>query len=515
MPSKGVVACGHEETARTAQNILQEGGNAFDAVVASFFSACTAEPVLASLGGGGFLLAQTADGNATVYDFFAHTPLKKRPEKQTDFYPIKADFGTTTQEFHIGLGSIAIPGCVRGMFHIHRELCTLPMTRLMEPGIQLARQGLPLNSFQAYIFGIVKSILLATPTACEIFGNRQQLDEIISTGDIFKQPELADTLEALSREGDALFYDGDIAQSIQTLCSSGGHVSRDDLSAYRVVKREPLSLHYHGARLLTNPPPSSGGILVAFALRLIEEFINDDHTFGNTAYLRLLTEVMSTTNLARQDKQPEIIKPDGMTHLLNPEYLEQFKQQVQGRTHFNRGTTHMSVMDDKGNIASLSVSNGEGCGHIVPGTGIMLNNMLGEEDLNPQGFHHWSENERITSMMSPSILHLPDKRCVVLGSGGSNRIRSAILQVLINLIDFNMPLDKAVTSPRIHFENSLLNIEHGFNQQEITSLISHHPENKVWEACNLFFGGVHSVMRDTQGFTGAGDPRRGGVSVIA
>jgi gamma-glutamyltranspeptidase/glutathione hydrolase len=152
----------------------------------------------------------------------------------------------------------------------------------------------------------------------------------------------------------------------------------------------------------------------------------------------------------------------------------------------------------------------------MPGTGIMLNNMLGEEDLNPRGFHRWPEDRRIASMMAPSLLLSDDGSAVATGSGGSNRIRSAILQVLLNLTDFGLPLEQAVNRPRIHFESGLLNLEPEQQPAVLRALGNEFPQQKLWEDHNLFFGGAHSVRRDARGrLSGVGDPRRGGVSRLA
>jgi len=512
MKPLGVVAAGHEETARAAELMLREGGNAFDAIVAAHFAACVAEPVLASLGGGGFLLAHTAAGTTEVYDFFVQTPGRQRPVDDMDFQPIAADFGTAQQEFHIGLGAIATPGTLKGLFAVQRELCSMPMARLMEPAVQLARDGVCVNGLQAYILQIVSPIYSATAGARDIFAGRRTSGGLIGEGEVLRQPQLADSLEALAREGDALFYEGEIADLISTACAQGGgHLSAADLSAYKVIKRPPLEIAYRDTRVLTNPPPSSGGILIAFALKLLEDAAPDRVDFGTAAYLDLLACTMELTNKARLDAHlEEAIHPDA-ERLLDADYLALYKEQIHGRAQCLRGTTQVSVIDKQGNIASLTVSNGEGCGHIVPGTGIMLNNMLGEEDLNPQGFHRWPLNQRMTSMMSPSLVLQPEGRSIALGSGGSNRIRSAILQVLINLIDFGMPPEEAVNRPRVHFEAGLLNVEGGLDALEVKKLLERYPRHKIWETHNLFFGGAHTVMHDAGQFTGAGDPRRGGV----
>ena len=150
----------------------------------------------------------------------------------------------------------------------------------------------------------------------------------------------------------------------------------------------------------------------------------------------------------------------------------------------------------------------------MPGAGVMLNNMLGEEDLCPQGFHNWPTDQRMTSMMAPSLIQFPDGRVVATGSGGSNRIRTALLQVLVNLIDHRMSVEDAVAAPRIFWESGLLSVEGGFEERELASLLESYPRHELWGERNLFFGGAHTVEHGSGGFHGAGDPRRGGVCRI-
>jgi gamma-glutamyltranspeptidase/glutathione hydrolase len=515
MKYAGAVACGHKETALAAKQIIEEGGNAFDAAVASLFAACVAEPVLASLGGGGFLLARPASGKPLLYDFFAQTPIAKQPLEDIDFFPIHADFGETVQEFHIGRGSIAVPGTVKGMFAVYQDLCSLPLHILLQPAIELARKGVIVNDLQAYIFDIVKPIYQLHDDSLAIFGSRQQRDsdprQLVQPGEILTQTLLADTLETLITEGERLYYEGEIARSIVNACREhGGYLRRTDLEGYQVIKRQPLTLDYHGHRIWTNPPPSSGGLLIAFALKLLETVDVHQLTPGSRDHIELLCDVMHLTNKARVDSETRLDTGDRQT-ILDPSYMNSYRQHILDRYSFTRGTTHISVIDKHGNTASLTVSNGEGCGFLVPHTGIMLNNMLGEEDLNPKGFHQWKSNQRISSMMAPTIVD--DGQCVMaLGSGGSNRLRTAILQVLVNLFHFGMPLGDAIDAPRVHFENGLLNMENGLapvNQQRLHPAVKN---IKTWRSRNLYFGGVHAVMRRNEQLSGKGDPRRGGYS---
>ena len=495
----GAVAAGHPATAEAAADVLAEGGNAFDAVVAGLLAACAAESVLTSLGGGGFLLAQPASGPPRLFDFFAQTPRRREARGALDFHPIEADFGTARQVFHIGLGSAAVPGVVRGLFEIQRSLCRLPMRRLVEPACALAREGVRINPMQAHAFRIVAPIYRATPEARALFCDAD--GQVPGEGAVLKQPLLAEVLEFLALEGDRAFYEGDIADLIARLCAEHGLLERGALAGYRVMLREPLAVDYRGWRLLTNPPPASGGLLVALGLRLLEATAAEA-----TPDLHTLVEVMAETEQCRREG---LETPSGLP-ALDPGLVARHAREIEGRLAAHRGTTHLSVIDADGNCAGLTASNGEGCGHLIPGTGIMLNNMLGEADLNPRGFHRWIPDTRLTSMMAPGLLVAPGGERIVLGSGGSNRIRTALLQVISRLVDERLSLEAAVLHPRVHPEGGHLDIEGGFPASLVEQLVRRWPDHRLWPGSSLFFGGVHAVAERSRGFAAAADPRREG-----
>lgn len=516
----GVVAAGHPRTAQVARLILDEGGNAFDAALAALAAACVTEPVLASLAGGGFLLAHSSDGRNTLYDFFAQTPLSAEEHEEVDFFPIVADFGPVQQEFHIGVGSIATPGVVKGIFEVHRDLGSMPLAAILEPAIAMAREGEVLNAFQSRLLEIVAPIYESNPAAHALYASPTTPGYLAREGDRIRTPELADTLEALSREGDSLFYHGEIAQRLVDACKERGGLLRSaDLAGYRVARRKPLAIRYGNARILSNPPPSVGGLLICFGLRLLKELNLSAHAFGSEQHLCRLIEVMASTQQARlaQGIDHDTGENERAREMLEDSVLAPYRDSLRNRLWNSRGTTQISVIDGSGDVASLTVSNGEGSGYVIPGTGVMTNNMLGEADLHPHGFHNWTPGRRIVSMMAPSVVLWDEGRVVGTGSGGSNRIRTAILQVLCNLLDFEMDVEQAVSAPRIHFEDELLNVEGGFAAETVAALRRHYPRHKIWPDRHLFFGGAHTVMRDAASgvLQGSGDPRRGGDSVFA
>ncbi len=521
---RGIVAAGHPLTAEAGAEILRQGGNAFDAAIAAVMTAWVTESVLTSAGGGGFLLAHTAAGQNTLFDFFTQTPCTRHLQREPDFYPIHANFGDTVQEFHIGLASVAVPGAVAGLWRVHQQLGRLPMAAIAAPAIHHARTGVIVSPFVAYVFTLLDPILRATPESRALYTHQGQL---LAAGDRLTMPDLADTLERLVEKGAAEFYEGEIAQRLVQDCQQqGGYLTLADLQNYRVVERSPLSFPYRHATVLTNPPPSSGGALIGFALKLLEQVDLSRVEPGSADHLRSLVQVMALTNAARRDGYDD--------HLYDPQAAEIFlsalhcapyqaalAQALQaprpGRVNRLGSTTQVSVIDAEGNAASITTSNGEGSSYVIPGTGIMLNNMLGEEDLHPRGFHAWVPHQRISSMMAPTLILRDNRPEWVLGSGGSNRIRTALLQVIVNGLDFGMPLETAITMPRIHWERGVLHAEPGYTGEALEAAQTPDTTDVVqWQQPNMYFGGVHAVARDAQGsFHGAGDVRRGGAVAIA
>ena len=512
MPNaKGVVAAGHKETAQAAADILRAGGNAYDAVLAGLAAACVAEPLMTSLGGGGFLMADPVEGRPVLYDFFTQTPSRTpAPEDEVDFYSIFADFGSKQQEFHTGLGTIAIPGTIRGLFEIHKDLCTLPMREIFVPAIALARSGVRVNAFQAFTYRALKATYSVNEDCLSLFGSGRHKGELLTEGERHVQPELAAFFEALADEGPDLFYKGAVATQIAEAMRAGGVIHLDDLSAYEVLRREPLDFTYRRAKLHTNPPPSSGGLLIAFSLKLLEQADLSGLTPQSLDYLSRLVTVMAQTGSARAAFTNYLQDPSGFLH---PDHLARWREDILSRPASQKGTTHISVIDAAGNMAGLTSSNGEGSGHVPPGTGIVLNNMLGESDLNPDGARGWPPGVRLTSMMAPTLLHLPDGRRGVIGSAGSNRLRTSILQMLVHLIDFGLEPEVAVNLPRLHLEGDHLDVEAGLSRETAARLVRDWPDHHLWPDQNMFFGGVQTALFDGTAFSGSTDPRRAGACI--
>ena len=513
--TKGVIAAGHPATAEAGRVILESGGNAVDAAIAAALAACVAEPCLTSLAGGGFMLVQRAeDAKPVVLDYFVSMPgkgLESEGRQISDLTPCEVDFGGTIQMFHAGPASVGVPGLAAGLWKAHERFGSIPMTELAKPAAQLARKGAVTNKQQAYIAEILREILKLTPETTALF---YRGEKTIPDGTVFKLPEYADTLEHLAKDGVASFYEGEIARAMeQVVAEGGGLLTKTDLTKYEVTERRPVAAEYRGRTLYSNPPPSSGGALIAHTLSLLSHFDLGSFGWQSTKHLRHLAEAMASTNEVRKARFDEGIHDDDiLERLLAAEVLADDRNKLSNRLG---NTTHISVMDADGNAVSTTSSNGESAGMLIPGTGVLLNNMLGEEDLNPGGFHQHPVGRRLPSMMSPSILVRDGEPQLALGSAGSNRIRSAVVQVVSAQVDFGMEIAEAVEAPRAHFERKTLELEAGIPKEIAKELSVAGYQVNLWPQKNPFFGGVQAAGRNpkTSQLEGAGDSRRGGVAV--
>jgi gamma-glutamyltranspeptidase/glutathione hydrolase len=303
-----------------------------------------------------------------------------------------------------------------------------------------------------------------------------------------------------------------------------------DLLTYQVRQCSPIRIAYRGYEVLLPPPSSVGGILIAFSLKLLAHFKVKQLAHGSSSHLRLLYEVMQATTLARRywdTISQEMVADEAIAEFLGDKLVEKYYNQVQKGLNEKQAlitppepkgpsnTSHISIIDSDGMAVSLTTTAGESAGYVVPQTGYIPNNMLGEEDLHPHGFHTRAAGERIPTMMSPTIVLKDGEPRLVVGSGGSIRLRTAILQVLSNLLDYDMTLDDAVEASRVHIEKGALQCEGGYNYNAVTELEAMgYPVNR-WQKRSLYFGGVHSVARTEEGqLVAIGDNRREGVTAV-
>lgn len=487
------IAAGHEQTAQAAADILRSGGNAIDAAIAALVMTWVAEPCLSSAGGGGFALVRTAEGDAKLFDFFCQTPKRKRPLSEVDFFPVVVNFGDAKETFHVGKGATAVPGAVAGVFALHRQFGSMPMRDLFAPAIQAAKEGVQVNDFQQFSFRLLEPILKLSERGRQLYFRNDQLIEV---GDTLKLPQLADFMDFLWREGEPAFYQGEVAQKIAAdYQDKGGFLTLQDFADYEVKIRLPLHFLYRQQNILTTPEPSIGGMMLQLILNQLSSF----NTFPNHQSAAHIENFFTTFDQVNQlGRSPEKIRTA----------LQNWQQRTWG------STTHFSIADRKGNVVSLTTSNGEGCGYFVKNTDIQLNNMLGEAALQPNGFHAWRENVRLNSMMTPTIIldeNLQPR--IALGTGGASRIPFAIAQIVHLLLDHKLSLQAAIEASRVHLDEHTLHIEAGF--EELPSETNFSKALKYWQQRSLFFGGVHAIQSDGNNWNAVGDARRKGAVKIA
>lgn len=448
---RGAIAAGHPLTAQAGAAMLRAGGNAVDAAVAAMLTSCVTEPLLTGLGAAGYMLVAPAGESPVLLDFSAEAPGRGARPGRAPLDPITVHFGDAQQEFHVGPSSVAAYGMPAGAAKA-ASYGTAPLSELVATAAKHAREGHRVNRYQAY----VTSLLLPLAHSAGLTAFEE--------GELLVQPELAEALDRLGRDGAAPFYTGDIAAAITgSITAAGGDLTAADLAAYEVIAREPLHVRHRGRDIHTNPPPAAGGAL--------------------------LTQMLEAL-------------PD------NPSQADLIRAMAAPKTHLNRlgSTTHISVLDETGMACSVTTTNGAGSGISI--AGVHLNNMMGEEDLSPDGFFSHAPGDRLPSMMSPTVVTHRGEAELVLGSAGSSRICGAILQVLVNVLDRGMPAQDAVDAPRLHLGGDHLHVEPGIRTE------SELPVTR-FRAPSMFFGGCQVVERTGSGLLrGGGDHRRDGAVVI-
>jgi gamma-glutamyltranspeptidase/glutathione hydrolase len=488
---RGAVAAGHPLTAQAGARLLGAGGNAVDAAVGAALVSWVAESPLTGPGAGGFMLVHRArDCSTRVFDFFVAVPGLGLAERElAEMDRVDVDFsGGSTQVFHIGAASCAVPGAALGLEQAHQSFGRLPWRDLFQPAIELARNGVELNKGQAYLHAILDLILRHTPESRAVY---ERSGERLVAGDVLIQEDLAGTLELLAEQGAHVLYDGEPAAAIvEHVRDHGGCITEQDLQEYRVIRRRPVRADFCGEEFLSNPPPSAGGVLIAYGLPLLENLGVGEP--GTAEAIDSLARVMREQHSARLGR-------GGLARALE-----------QRAAIVSRGTTHISVVDGKGNAVALTASTGAGSGIVVPGTGIHVNNMIGEFDLAKPP----RRGARLSSMMSPSVVLRDGKPHLVVGSAGSLRLRGAVMQIVVNVVAHGLTVEDAIDRPRVHLEGDDLHCEGGHDTAELDELEQKGWSVTRWRRRNLFFGGAAAVTLEEGKLAAAGDPRRGGAGVV-
>jgi gamma-glutamyltranspeptidase/glutathione hydrolase len=452
---RGAVAAGNPHTANAGARALAEGGNAVDAVVAAALAGFVVEGPLTGPAGGGFLLVREAGSEPTLLDGFFCVP-SREPAAMEEVLIDFAD--ASTQVFHIGEGSVAVPGLVAVLEEAHRRYGRLPWRLLAEPAAELARACVAYNEAQVFLVEILAPILERTEAGRRVYGRR---DHVVTE-------EMAPALEAIAAAGARA-----VAELLPELA--------DDIASYRVVERVPLATSFLGRRVVTNPPPSLGGAVIVAGLAELDRVGLGDQPGSGDAANRL-------------------------AHALAAGYGGG------APTARLTGTTHVSVLDADGSAAALSSTLGSGSG--VFRDGFQLNNMLGELDVIGHDEARGA-GDRLPSMMAPTLVLDGAQPRLVVGSAGSVRLSGAILQAVASVTGYGLPVDEAIERPRLHVEAGSLHLEGGWPDSAAEQLAAAGWDVIRWSGRNLYFGGVAAVeLRPDGTLAAAGDPRRGGYGVV-
>lgn len=466
-----MVVSSSTRASEAGMQILERGGNAIDAAVAVGFALAVTHPTAGNLGGGGFLVMRLKDGRVLCLDFRETAPKGAHRDMYLDENTRVIEHRSTLSHQAVG-----VPGTVDGLLRILEDHGTLNRDAVLAPAIALARDGFPLSASLAADFSAHRQLFAPYPASRAVF---TQKGKPYARGDVWRQPDLADTLKRIAADGRAGFYAGKTAQLlVKEMERGGGLIDFEDLETYRSVYREPVRGLYRGYEIYSMPPPSSGGVLLTQMLHMLEPFDIRSMGWGSAATIHLMVEA---ERRAYADRAHFLGDPDFVDMPLT-----QLTSSAYARTRFadfdpdkaapsasiNHGTvskesmntTHFSVTDRHGNAVSCTTTlNWPFGAHIVvPGAGFLLNNEMDDFSIKPGAPNTYGliggkanqikSDKRMLSSMTPTIVTKDDRLFLVVGSPGGSTIITTVLQVLINLIDHRMALSEAVAAPRFHHQ---------------------------------------------------------------
>ncbi len=519
----GLVVSDNPLATQAGMEILNRGGNAVDAAVATAFALAVVDPASSGLGGGGFMVIYNSKGRrAHALDFRETAPEAARSDLYLRSGKAAPSLSLT------GALAVAVPGQVAGLLEAFKRHGSMPLPLLLIPAIRYAAEGFPLDATLRHVIERQLATMRKFPELGRVFLRK---NEVPAQGEIIRQPELAETLKAVSQDGLDVFYQGWIAQAIvETVKKEGGVLGLDDLKNYRAVWREPLLGNYRKRTIITMPPPSSGGVAVIQMLNVLEGYQLNGIPHNSATYLHLLAEVMkhAFADRARYLGDPDFVKAPIM-ELTSKDYAVWIRGRISpAKTHPAKyyglgqlkaergGTTHFSVLDQFGNAVActLSINTRFGSKILVPRTGIVLNNEMDDffihQDGNVYGLVGNEANalqpkKRPLSSMAPTIILEGERPQMVVGGAGGPRIISATLQTILNVLDYRLPVEKAVAAPRIHHQwtPDSLNVEAEIPSETKRSL--ERRKHAIRERGEL--GRVQAIVVKGSEVTGAADPR--------
>lgn len=470
----GMVVSSHYLASEVGRDILKKGGNAVDASVATAFALAVTLPSAGNIGGGGFMIYHGHGGNATAINFREKAPIAATREMY-----LGEDGKIRNNVNHDSILAVGVPGTVAGLFKAHSNYGTLNWKELLDPAIALAENGFKIGPDISWFSEWVYEHKEAYPSTAEVFLRN---GEPLKTGELFVQKDLAETLKRIRDKGVDGFYSGRTAKLLaQFMAENHGLITNEDLKNYQAQEMEPIRGTYRGYEIIGMPPPSSGGIAVVEMLNILEGYDLKAFGLNSAESLHLLTEAMRRAFADRAlflgdpDFNPDI----PLNKLISKSYARDLRQSIMLKkasisdsANFNKAqlqyespeTTHISVVDKEGNAVSMTYTLEQSYGSkmLVRGAGFLLNNEMG--DFNPiPGYTDTSgligtepnqiaSEKRMLSSMSPTIVAKDGKPVIVIGSPGGRTIINTVLEVVVNMIDYDLDIAKAIESPRIHHQ---------------------------------------------------------------
>ena len=507
-PKQYAIASCTREATSVGIEIAAEGGNAIDAAVGTAFDLLVSNILMCSIGGGGFATIRTPEGHVETIDFFDAMPGKglsmQYLKELANYRKVHLAIGVGVEAI-IGHATAGVPGTIKGLELILKRHGTMPLKEIIQPAINHARKGTKISRTIAECLQV---------SGEKVHWNTSYGKELLSTpagklpkaGYLLKQTDLANTLELIANYGSGVVYKGYIADAIvEEMRNGGGLITYEDLATYEAIIREPLKTHYKGKKVWTNPLPSVGGVTLVEMLNIISNV-----KLGKKLTPQEVALIGKVQRQALHDKFTRYIDPNTYQEVSKELLSIDYAMKCYKKITPSPNTTHLSAIDDSGWAIGITMSMGYDSGAPIPGTGILMDNILGEMELNPQGFLNTPPGNRLTSSMSPTVISDEDNHDIsVIGTPGASRISTSLMQIILNLTDFKMDLLSALTAPRFHYENNKFALEPGIELDDST--LDDGTEICTFDRLHMFFGGSQCVRyKDGTLPVAATDPRRSG-----
>jgi len=496
--------------AQAGARVAARGGNAVDAAVAATLVSLTTETAVASLGGGGFVTLCPPRAEPYTIDGYVEMPGRSAPAERlgTGLRPVRMDYGGGT-DTTVGFGSVATPGALAALEEAWRREGSLPWAPLVEPALEWAEKGFPLTSAAHEYLTSSHEVIFGWHPECRRALHRED-GSLPEAGEAIRIEGLSWSLREIADGGARAFYEGELGERIgRHVFERGGLLSTEDLRAYRPRTRPSLRAEVGGWKVATNPPPAVGGAALVAMLLLMGGVPRE--AWDEAALLRVIRVQAAVLDYRRREVDPSPNLLEDAARMLDASVIEALGRRVESAS-----TVHTSAVDSEGRACAASVSTGYGSGVVAPGTGIFLNNGLGELELNRRGLHAREVGDRLPSNMAPTVARSPEGAVLAVGSPGADRITTAILQTLLNFLNLEMSLEEAIAHPRLHVEDTgaegpglRVAFEPGLPVARLPV------SSRTFPALSMFFGGVGAALAPAEGpLSAASDPRREGGTAI-